>query len=327
MDNCNVVTVSADGEGDFKSIQECINAIPADNADRVIIYVKNGIYKEKLVIDKPFITIIGEDPEKTILTYDDCASKLMPNGEQMGTFRSYSTLIIGDYFRAENITFENTAGHRGRVGQALAAYVDADKACFKNCRFLGYQDTLFTGPLPPDAVDVDKIGKVKVIGTAKKNNWQYYENCYIEGDVDFIFGSATAVFYRCEIFSKNRNKNINGYITAASTPESEKYGYVFIDCRLTGDATPSSVYLGRPWRKYAKVAFINCWMGDHIIGEGWNNWRDPEREKTVTYVEYNSKGPGARMDERVKWSRILGDEEAKMYTVENIFAGDTEWFE
>lgn len=321
----NIMTVSADGKGDFKSIQECINAIPVDNKNRVTIYVKSGVYKEKLVIDRPFITIIGEDPEKTILTYDDCASKLMSDGEQMGTFRSYSTLITGDYFRAENITFENTAGHRGRVGQALAAYVDADKACFKNCRFLGYQDTLFTGPLPSDAVGADKIGNVKIAGKTPKNNWQYYENCYIEGDVDFIFGAATAVFYRCEIFSKNRNKAINGYITAASTPETEKYGYVFIDCKLTGDATPGSVYLGRPWRRYAKVAFINCWMGEHIIGEGWNNWRDPEREKTVTYVEYNSKGPGARMAERVNWSRILTDEEAKTYTLENIFMGDIEW--
>lgn len=316
------MVVAIDGSGDFMSVQECIDSIPENNTETVVVYIKSGIYKEKLVIDKPFVKLIGENAENTILTYDDCASKLFPNGEKMGTFNSYSTFIGGDNFTAENITFENTAGNAGRVGQALAAYVHGDRVHFKNCRFLGYQDTLFTGPLPPDIQSNDALKGIEDIST-KGSSRQCYEKCYFEGDVDLIFGSATAVFYECEIFSKNRNKNINGYITAASTPKTEEYGYIFINCRLTSDAAPQTVYLGRPWREHAKVAFINCWMGSHIIGEGWNNWRSKEKEKTVSYVEYNSIGPGARMDERVDWSKILTSEEAEKYIEEarNIYHG------
>lgn len=303
--------VALDGSGDYTSIQECINTIPKDNKQKITINIKEGVYKEKLIIDKPFINLIGENPQNTVLTYDDCASKLLASGEKMGTFRSYSTLITGDNFMAQNITFENTAGHVGRVGQALAAYVDSDKAYFKNCRFLGYQDTLYTGPLPWDATEKDRLEGIDHDHT--KLNRQVYDRCYIEGDVDFIFGCAMAVFDKCEIFSKDRGKDINGYITAASTPKCQDYGYIFIDCKLTSDAKAQSVFLGRPWRKYAKTAFINCWMGEHIIGRGWNNWRDPEKEKTVTYAEYGSKGPGVRMDERVSWAEALSDDEAQVY--------------
>jgi len=321
--------VAPDGNGDYSSVQKCLDAIPTASADPVTVFVRKGRYKEKLDIAKSFVTLIGEDAKETILTYDDCAGKRMPDGEKMGTFRAYSTRITGEGFRAENITFENTAGQKGRVGQALAAYVDADKACFRNCRFLGFQDTLFTGPPPQDAGDLEWLRKDKIqtTGNYGSTNRQFYDHCYLEGDVDFIFGSATAVFQRCKIFSKDRGKTVNGYITAASTPEFQPYGYVFMDCRLTGNAGPQSVYLGRPWRKYAKVAFLNCQMGSHIIGEGWNNWRDREREKTVTYVEYNSRGPGAKRRERVSWSRCLTSEEAaQRYQLENIFPGNSSWY-
>ncbi len=321
-------TVAQDGSGDFPSVQKCVDAIPADFEGPVGIFIRKGRYKEKLDIAKPSVTLIGEDEEKTILTYDDCAEKRMPDGGKMGTFRSYSTRITGEGFRAENITFENTAGQKGRAGQALAAYVDADKACFRNCRFLGFQDTLFTGPPPQDAGDLEWLRKDKMqtISHHGSKNRQFYDQCYLEGDVDFIFGSATAVFRNCEIFSKDRGQKVNGYITAASTPESREYGYVFMGCRLTGDAGPQSVYLGRPWRKYAKVAFLNCQMGSHIIGEGWNNWRDREREKTVAYVEYNNRGPGAKRQERVSWSRCLTPEEALKYQLEKIFPGNNSWY-
>ena len=317
-------TVAQDGSGDFPSVQKCVDAIPADFEGPVGIFIRKGRYKEKLDIVKPFVTLIGENAKETILTYDDCAGKRMPDGKKMGTFRSYSTRITGEGFRAENITFENAAGQKGRVGQALAAYVDADKVCFRNCRFLGFQDTLFTGPPPQDAGDLEWMKKEEIRRNGR--NRQLYDNCYLEGDVDFIFGSATAVFRKCEIFSKNRDKKVNGYITAASTPESRQYGYVFMDCQLTGDAGPQSVYLGRPWRKYAKVAFLDCQMGSHIIGEGWNNWRDREKEKTVSYVEYNSSGPGAKRQKRVSWSRCLTSEEASKYQLENIFPENNSWY-
>lgn len=307
----NFIIVAADGSGHFTSVQEAVDQIPDDNKERVIIYIKNGIYKEKLHINKPFVKLLGEDPEKTILTYDDAARKLLDNGEEMGTFRSYSTFIGGDDFIAENITFENSAGRGDLVGQALAIYVKGDRAVFRNCRFLGHQDTLFTGPLPGEAATV--------------SSRQYYERCTIVGDVDFIFGSATAVFNQCEIISLDRNKDVNGYITAASTPADKEYGYVFLDCKLTSDAAPNTVYLGRPWRPYSNVCFINCWMGEHIKAEGWHNWGKEENEKTARYYEYNSSGPGGNMEQRVSWSKILTDEEAKKYTISQILSGDDGW--
>lgn len=309
--------VAADGSGDFRKLQDAIDRIPENNPEAIKIHIKAGIYKEKLSICKSNVTLVGEGAEKTILTYGDYARKQLPEGKEMGTFGSYSTYIGGPGFTAENLTFENSAGSGEHVGQALAAYVDADRASFKNCRFLGHQDTLFTGPIPssPGAENERDV----------KSYRQYYENCYIEGDVDFIFGSATAVFYQCEIVSLNRDKEVNGYITAASTGEKENFGYVFIDCRLTGDAAKDSVYLGRPWRKYAKVAFVNCWMGGHIISEGWHNWRDPGREKTVRYVEFGSSGPGSSREERVPWAQTLTSEQAAAYTVKNVLTGTDNW--
>lgn len=309
--------VAADGSGDFRKLQDAIDSIPENNLEEIKIHIKAGIYKEKLSICKPNVTLVGEGAEKTILTYGDYARKQLPDGKEMGTFGSYSAYIGGTGFTAENLTFENSAGSGEQVGQALAAHVDADRASFKNCRFLGHQDTLFTGPIPAAPGTENE--------TDVRSYRQYYENCYIEGDVDFIFGSAMAVFYQCEIVSLNRDQEVNGYITAASTGEKENFGYVFIDCRLTGDATKDSVYLGRPWRKYAKVAFVNCWMGEHIIREGWHNWRDPEREKTVRYVEFGSSGPGNRQEERVSWAQTLTGAQVAAYTVKNVLKGTDNW--
>jgi pectinesterase len=319
-----MIVVAKDGSGEFINIQSAVDSIAENNLERVTIYVKKGVYKEKLYINKPFITLLGEDLKETILTYDDCGNKLMDNGETMGTFRSYSTFIGGDDFIAENITFENSAGPGKIVGQALAVYVDGDRIKFRNCRFLGSQDTIFTGPLPPQKMEGALGGGPRKEEERRKVR-QYYENCYICGDVDFIFGASTAVFNKCEIFSKDRKMNVNGYITAASTPEDVNFGYVFIDCKLTSEAAPNTVFLGRPWRDYAAVTFINCWMGEHIIKEGWHNWNRPGVEEKVRYQEYGSNGPGANIDDRVKWSKILTSEEAKTYTIKNILSGKDNW--
>lgn len=273
---------------------------------------------------KPFITLIGQSRDETIITYDDYAKKLFPNGEPYRTFNSYTIFVRANDFTAQNITFENSAGIGEIVGQAIAVYVEGDKAKFNNCKFLGNQDTLFTGPLPPKPIEGNNFGgpmdgKERIVGR------QYYKNCYIEGDIDFIFGSATVIFDKCEMFSKNLNRDINGYITAASTIESEEFGYVFINCKLTSDAKPNSVYLGRPWRDYAKTAFINCYMGDHIKKEGWHNWNKPLTEKETNYVEYNTYGPGKSNETRVSWSHILTVEDVKKYTIQNIFNQIDEW--
>lgn len=286
--------VAKDGSGDFTTIQEAINAVPDFRKKTTTIFIKNGIYKEKLILpaSKNLVTFIGENVKKTIITNDDYASKKNRFGEEMGTTGSSGFYIFGNDFTAENITFENSAG---RVGQAVAVRVEGDRIYFNNCRFLGNQDTLYPH------------------GNKSR---QYYKNCYIEGTVDFIFGWSTAIFEDCDIFCKSP-----GYVTAASTLQETPFGFVFIHCKITGDAPEHSVYLGRPWRNYAKTAFIECELGKIIKPEGWFNWGKKEAEKTVTYVEYKNTGPGAIPGQRVGWSHQLTKDERANYTLENIFDG------
>lgn len=287
--------VAQDGSGNFTTVQEALNAVPDFRKVTTTIFIKNGIYKEKLNLSpsKHLVTLIGESVTKTILTYDDWAQKKNIFGEEKGTSGSSSFYVYGPQFTAQNITFQNTAGP---VGQAVALFVAGDRARFINCRMLGFQDTLYT------------------YGYASR---QYYYKCYIEGTVDFIFGSSTAVFEDCEIFCKNA-----GYVTAASTPDSTKYGYVFFNTRIHGDGSEASFYLGRPWRPYAKTVFINCDLGKQIKSEGWHNWNKPDAEKTSFYAEYQSKGAGANNAARVKWSHQLTTKEvSENYTLEKIFKG------
>ncbi|MFS0872545.1 pectinesterase family protein [Paenibacillus xylanilyticus] len=325
-------TVSADGSGDFTSIQAAIEAIPEPCAEKTIVRIKQGIYYEKLHIEKPMVHLIGEGADQTVITYDDYALKKFPDGELYHTFHSYTAFIGADDFTAEGLSFVNSAGPGKDVGQALAVYVDGDRAAFRQCRFIGHQDTIFTGPLPEQPIDRSFFGGPRE-GAERRKLRQYYEDCYIEGDIDFIFGSATAVFQGCEIFAKNRLPDnaaaageVSGWITAASTPEDVRYGYVFMNCDLTSDAPPQSVYLGRPWRNHAKVCFLNCRVGAHVKQEGWHNWNKPDAESTVVYAEYNSTGPGAgNTSERVPWARMLTEQEASEYTLPFILSGGDGW--
>ena len=269
--------VAQDGSGDFFTVQEAINAVPDFRKDvRTTILIRKGTYKEKLIIpeSKINISLIGEDG--AILTYDGFANKKNVFGENMGTSGSSSCYIYAPDFYAENITFENSSGP---VGQAVACFVSADRVYFKNCRFLGFQDTLYT---------------------YSKQSRQYYEDCYIEGTVDFIFGWSTAVFNRCHIHSKR-----DGYVTAPSTDKGKKYGYVFYDCKLTAEPEATKVYLSRPWRPYAQAVFVRCELGKHILPLGWNNWGKKENEKTVFYAEYESRGEGAHPKARAAFSQQL----------------------
>jgi pectinesterase len=318
------ISVSNINKADFSTIQSAIDVIPENNSELVTINVKSGNYREKLFINKPCISLIGENAATTIITNDDCAKKVFPNGELYGTFNSYTVFIGERDFFAANLTFENSAGDGDLVGQALAAYVDGDRAAFSHCRFLGNQDTLFLGPLPPKPLTATNFGGPRD-GAERRNTRQYYHNCYISGDIDFIFGSATAVFHDCEIHSNDRNKNPNGYISAASTPKDVAHGFVFINCRLTSGAAAKSVYLGRPWREFAKTIFIDCRMGPHIEAEGWHDWETATWEKTVFYREYGSQGPGATIKERVPWSKVLTGAEAAEYTIPAILGGSDNW--
>lgn len=283
--------VAADGSGNFRTVQEAINAVPDFRKNETLIFIKKGKYKEKLVLagSKTNVVFIGEDRESTILTFDDFASKKNCFGEEMGTTGSTSFYIFGDGFRAENITFENSSGP---VGQAVAVRIDGNQVVFINCKFSGFQDTLY-----PHG----------------ENSHQYYRNCIIEGTVDFIFGWSTAVFDRCTIICKDR-----GYITAPSTNEGTPFGFIFLACTITGPASEGSFYLGRPWRPFGKAAFLYCELGSMIRPEGWHNWNKPEAEKTTYFAEYQNTGAGAGLTKRSSWSHQLSDEEAVGYTPERI---------
>ena len=289
------LVVAQDGSGDFFTVQEAINAVPdyRKNA-RTTILIKEGSYKEKVIIpaSKNAVSLIGQGEVK--ITYDDYASKPNIFGENKGTSGSSSCYIYAPDFYAENITFENTSGP---VGQAVACFVSADRAYFKKCRFLGFQDTLYT---------------------YGKGCRQYYDECYIEGTVDFIFGWSTAVFNRCHIHSIG-----NGYITAPSTDKGQKYGYVFYNCEITANSDVDKVYLSRPWRPYAQAVFIQCNMGKHILPEGWDNWRNKNNEKTVFYAEYKSKGEGANPGKRVAYSKQLKNTDS--YSIEEVLSGNDGW--
>ncbi len=319
--------VAQDGSGDYRSLGEALQAIGMDNTEPVTIYLHKGIYKEKLVIERPYITLRGDGADQSIITYDHYARMVMPDSSNRGTFRTQTLLVNTHDFTAKDITIENSSGCGKEVGQAIALYVDGDRNSFYHCKILGSQDTLFTGPLPPFPYQPGGFtGPLEF--APRKNGRQYYYQCFIKGDVDFIFGSATAYFEECELFSckydddpsasNPEDQKKYGYITAASTPEGQEYGYVFDRCRLISNCPPNSVYLGRPWRNFARTVFIRCEMGDHIRCEGWHDWNKPEAHHTVFFGEYKSYGPGANPLGRVGFSRQLTDMEAKRYTKKHL---------
>ncbi|MDR1882700.1 MAG: pectin esterase [Prevotella sp.] len=288
------ITVDRNGTGDFRNIQEAINSIrTADPGGTITIYIKNGVYKEKLIIP-PHITNIrltGEDRDKTVINYDDHA-----NINKMGTFKTYTFLLGGNDIVLENLTIENSSEE---LGQAVALHIEGDRVILRNCRLLGRQDTLYAG---------------------RDGARQYFENCYIEGTTDFIFGPSTAWFEGCAIHCKK-----NSYITAANTPEKVKYGYIFNNCTVTMAEGITSVFLGRPWRAYAMTLFMNCILPKGIKPEGWDNWRNADNEKTARYMEYNNSGEGANTSGRVKWAGILSSDEVKEYTTANVLSGCDNW--
>ena len=289
----DTIVVSRDGTGDFRTLQEAIESARAFMDYTVTIYVKNGVYKEKVIVPSwvENIDIIGEDRDKTIITYDDHA-----NINKMGTFRTYTVKVEGSDITFKNLTIENNAA---QLGQAVALHTEGDRLKFINCRILGNQDTIYTGA---------------------KFTRLYFKDCYIDGTTDFIFGPSTALFEDCIIHSKR-----NSYVTAASTPKEAKYGYVFKHCKLTAEPGVDKVYLGRPWRPYAYTLFIECELGKHIVSAGWHNWGKQSNEETARYMEYKNTGEGANASERVAWSKQLTKKEAEAVTVDAIFRTQSNW--
>ena len=289
----DTIVVSRDGTGNFRTLQEAIESARAFMDYTVTIYVRNGVYKEKVIVPSwvENIDIIGEDRDKTIITYDDHA-----NINKMGTFRTYTVKVEGSDITFKNLTIENNAA---QLGQAVALHTEGDRLKFINCRILGNQDTIYTGA---------------------KFTRLYFKDCYIDGTTDFIFGPSTALFEDCIIRSKR-----NSYVTAASTPKEAKYGYVFKHCKLTAEPGVDKVYLGRPWRPYAYTLFIECELGKHIVSAGWHNWGKQSNEETARYMEYKNTGEGANASERVAWSKQLTKKEAEAVTVDAIFRTQSDW--
>ena len=284
------IVVAADGSGDVRSVQAAVDKVSENNRKRVVIRIKSGVYTEQVRVpaNKPFVSFIGESAEKTKITFN------LSNKATGSTSASYSVYIGGHDFHAENVTFENSFG---TGSQAVAVLVEADRAVFRNCRFLGWQDTLYA-----------------------KNGRQYYRDCYIEGHVDYIFGQAAAVFENCRVHSKG-----DGYVAAPMRfAADEPSGFVFLNSTLTSENTSKGVYLGRPWRDFGRTVFINTKMDAAIRPEGWHHW-EPHREKTAYFAEYGSTGKGANAEARVAWTRKLGDSDVKQFSVEYFLGGADGW--
>jgi pectinesterase len=291
-------TVAADGTGQYTSVQEAINAAPQTStaSSPWTIRVKAGSYHERVYVqrEKRYVRLIGEDPATTTINFGLYAAVVGPDGKPIGTFHTPTVWIDADNFTVENLTLANTSGN---VGQALALRVDGDRVVFRNCRFLGWQDTILAN-----------------------RGRHYFENCTITGAVDFIFGGATAYFDNCHIQIAG-----NGYITAPSTPVDQAYGFVFLNCRISGNAKTVQAYLGRPWRPYGSSIFIGTKMNEVIRPAGWNNWSKPEREKTARFAEYGSTGPGANTASRVSWAKTSSGPALDDYSAAHVLAGADHW--
>lgn len=285
--------VAADGSAQYTSIQAAINDSKAFPDQQITIHIANGVYNEKVRVYSwnPLLTLEGENPDSTIISCDDHFKKI--DLGRNSTFHTYTLKVEANDFTARRLTIRNAAGP---VGQAVALHSEGDRVYFENCRIEGHQDTFYG---------------------AGEGRRQYFRNCFISGSTDFIFGEATVVFDQCEIQSLS-----NSYITAASTPKEEPFGFVFLNCQLTAADGVDQVYLGRPWRPYAKTAFIHCELGAHIRAEGWHNWSDASRENTTYYAEYGNTGQGAALEKRVGWMKKLSKKEAKQYHLGKIFG---EW--
>lgn len=285
------LVVAKDGTGDFFTLKEAVDMIPDYNNGVLKIRLSEGLYREKISIPWTKRNVHLKGVGKAVVSWDDFANRKNIQGHNMGTSGSSTIYFGADNWTVDNVTFENTAG---RVGQAVAVQTLGNNLRFRNCRFLGNQDTLYTRGTGNSN---EKIGGER---------WNYFENCYIEGTTDFIFGAAASIFSNCEIHSL-----ADSYITAASTVEEQEVGYIFFNCRLTAAEGVTKCFLGRPWRPYAKTIFINCELGEHIRPEGWESWSNKDNPSTTYYGEYGSKGKGANKKSRVDWSHQLTKKEAQ----------------
>ena len=312
-----MIIIAKDGAGDFTSIQAAIDAAPADGAT---LLVRPGVYHERVIVNKDHLRIIGEDAAQTVITWSGCAKDIGPDGKEKGTFLSYTFLVTGDDVVVENLTIRNDAGDGREVGQAVAVYAAGDRGVWRNVRMIAHQDTLFCGPTMPK-VARDALPHVIPEGVPSVGDCppivgrQYFKDCLIRGDVDFIFGPYACWFESCILHMNERG----GWYTAANTPEENLHGLVFHRCRLTGDCAPDAAYLGRPWRRFARTVFLHCEMDACVAPEGFQDWAD--KPVTSRCGEYGSFGPGAQASRRHPGQARLTEAEASLLTIEAVLGG------
>ena len=325
--------VSLEREGAYRSISAALEAAErcvSDTTVPVRVLVAPGEYREQVEIRRPHVTLVGETADSVRIVGNLGAKMPSSDGSgvdgTLGTFRTYTVLVDADDVRLENLTIENDAGDGREVGQAIALYADGDRLVVDACCITGCQDTLFLGPLPPREVKSGGFIGPKQFAPRRVGR-QYFRRCRIEGDVDFIFGGARAYFEGCEIRSLNRNMDVNGYVTAASTPEGEPYGFVFHGCSFTAsqDVAPDSVYLGRPWREWAQTVLIDCWLGQHIKREGWWDWNKPAARESACCAGAILHGPAGDTAGWVPWARELDAAAAARYARDQVLAGADGW--
>lgn len=299
--------VDKQGNGDYATLQEAVNATPYDV--ETVIILRKGVYREKVFCEKQSIILQGEGAEDTCLCFGDGAYMTHADGRPNGTFRSYTLFLGGGTARVRDITIQNDAGDGSVAGQGLAVYADAARVHMDNVRLIAHQDTLFCAPLPEkERLPGGFLGPRLL--SPRRMSVQYYHRCRITGDIDFIFGGGDAVFDGCTIISRDRRKPINGYIVAPSG-RPEGLGFVFRDCHMTSAAKPGSVYLGRPWRAHGRAVLLRCRLDGHIAPVGWDDWQDERNHETAFFGEYLCTGEGAAGTGRTSWTHSLSSEEAE----------------
>ena len=304
-------------------LQAALDALPKDSAVPARVCLGAGVWHEKIELLRPNTTLEGAESGETVITWQDGATDPWPDIGHKGTFRTATLRTDGAHITLRRLTVVNAAAPREKAGQAVALYADGDFFTCEDCTLLSYQDTLFTAPLPPK--EVQKNGFVGPKQYAPRTFQRHvYRRCHIRGDVDFVFGGAAAWFEDCDLVTEdgraNRDQPTRLYATAASTPEGQTFGYVFKDCRFTTTNCPdASVYLGRPWRSFAKTVLLHCELGPHILPEGWHDWGKADFPASGFYAEYDCYGPGSQ-GERASFAHRLTEAEAAQYTLERFLA-------
>ncbi len=318
--------VAQDGTGDYRSVQAAIDALAVSGESNRTVLVRAGVYRERLIVHPDHIRIIGEDAERTVITHSACARDLDENGRERGTFLSFTVIVTGSDVTLENLTVRNDAGDGSVVGQAVALYAAGDRGRFLRCRLVAHQDTLFCGPTMPKvekdilpyvsgAECMDSVGDCPLTRSR-----EFFEGCFIQGDIDFIFGPYRCWFEECTLFMNARG----GWYTAANTPQEQPYGLVFHRCRLTGVCAEGAAYLGRPWRKYARALFLDCEMDEHVSPQGFADWDEP-KPVTERCGEWRTTGARANQSTRHPRQKRLNDEEARVITVAGVLGGEDSW--